>query len=88
MENIINMSIKEGYFPDKLKLAEITLIFEKKDGLDKENYSVLNNVSKIFERIMYHQINDFMTDKLSKQLTGFRKNHSEKYQAVGVPKVS
>ena len=82
------MSIKEGYFPDELKLAEITLIFQKKDGLDEENYSVLNYVSKIFERIMYHQINDFMTDKLSKQLKGFRKNHNEKYQAVGVPKVS
>ena len=88
MENIINVSIKEGYFPDELKLAEITLIFQKKDGLDEENYSVLNYVSKIFERITYHQINDFMTDKLSKQLKGFRKNHSEKYQAVGVPKVS
>ena len=88
MENIINVSIKEGYFPDELKLAEITLIFQKKDGLDEENYSVLNYVSKIFERIMYHQINDFMTDKLSKQLKGFRKNHSKKYQAVGVPKVS
>ena len=51
----------------------------KKDDLDKENYrpiSVLPHVSKIFERIMYHQVNDYMKDKLSEQLTGFRKNHS------------
>ena len=46
MENIINVSIKEGYFPDELKLAEINLIFQKKDGLDEENYSVLNDVKE------------------------------------------
>ena len=37
----------------------------KKDELDKENYrpvSVLPHVSKIFERIMYHQVNDYMKD--------------------------
>ena len=32
-------------------------------------------MSKVFERIMLHQINDYMKDKLSKELTGFRKNH-------------
>ena len=43
----------------------------KKDDLDKENYmpiSVLPHVSKVFERIMYHQVNDYMKDN--------RKNHS------------
>ena len=37
------------------KLADISPIFKKKDGLDKENYrpvSVLHHVSKIFEKIM------------------------------------
>ena len=77
--NSINLSIKKGYFPEELKLAEVSPIFKKKDDLGKENYrhvSVLPHVSKVFERIMYHQINDYMKDKLSKQLTGFRKNHS------------
>ena len=47
--------------------------------LDKENYKpvgVLPHMSKVFERIMYHQTNYYMKEKLSKQLTGFRKNHS------------
>ena len=73
--NSINLSIEKGCFPEELKLAEVSPIFKKKD-LDKENYrpvSVLPHVSKIFERIMHHQINDYMKDKLSKQLTGFRK---------------
>ena len=38
--------------------------------------SVLPHMSKVFERNMYHQINDYMKDELSKQLTGFRENRS------------
>ena len=80
--NSINLSIEKGCFPEELKLAEVNPIFKKKDDLDKENYrpvNVLPQVSKVFERIMYHQINDYMKDKLSKQLTGFRKNHSTQH---------
>ena len=42
----------------------------------KENISILPVISKVFERIMYNQIIDFMNAKLSEQLTGFRKNYS------------
>ena len=35
--------------------------------------------SKAFERTMYMQIDTFMRDKLSKLLTGFRKNHSTQH---------
>ena len=80
--NSINLSIENGCFPEELKLAEVSPIFKKKDDLDKENYrpvSVLLHVSKVFERIMYHTINDYMKDKLSKQLTRFRKNHSTQH---------
>ena len=76
--NNINLSIEKGCFPEELKLAEVSPIFKKKDDLDKENYrplSVLPHLSKVFERIMYHQINDYMKGKLLKQLTGFRKSH-------------
>ena len=76
---IINDSFKNGIFPDELKLAEVSPIFKKKDSLKKENYrpvSVLSHISKIFERLMYKQIEEFMQDKLSPLLTGFRKNHS------------
>ena len=74
--NSINLSIKNGCFPEELKLAEVSPIFKKKDDLDKENYrpvGVLPHVSKVFERIVYHEINDYMKDKLSKQLTGIEK---------------
>ena len=35
--------------------------------------------ASVFERVMYHQINDYMKNKLSKQLTGFRKNDSTQH---------
>ena len=74
--NSINLSIEKGCFPEELKLAEVSPIFKKIDDLVKENYrpgSVLPHLSKVFERFMHHQINDYMKDKLPKQLTGFRK---------------
>ena len=55
--------------------------------MDKENYrpvSVLPHVSKIIERVMYIQIENFMEDKLSKLLTGFRKNHSTQHCLVNM----
>ena len=73
---IINVSFENGHFPDELKLAEVSPIFKKNNDLDKENYrsaSVLSHVLKVFERIMYMQIDTFIGEKLSKLLTGFRK---------------
>ena len=41
-------------------------------------------MSKVFERIMHHQINDYMKDKLTKPLTVFRKNHSTQHCLSGM----
>ena len=87
LTKIINSSIRNECFPDELKAAEVTQIFKKNDDLDKENYrpvSVLPHVSKIIERVMYIQIENFMEDKLSKLLTGFRKNHSTQHCLVNM----
>ena len=62
LTKIINSSIRNGCFSAKLKAAEVTPIFKKNYDLDKENYrpvSVLPHVSKVFERIMYIQIENF-----------------------------
>ena len=76
IKKIINLSFENACFPDDLKLAEVSPIFKKNDDLDKENHrpvSVLFNMSKVFEKILYSQIDAFMQDKLSDLLTGFRK---------------
>ena len=48
--------------------------------------SFLSHVSKVFEKIIYIQIENFMEDKLSKLLTGFRKNHSTQHCLVNMLK--
>ena len=76
---IINESITEGTFPSELKLAEVTLVFKKLDCMNKENYrplSLLSHMSKVFERILYNQLNNFMKDKLFNILTDFREGYS------------
>ena len=53
-------------------------VYKKRDPLKIENYrlvSPLPYVSKVFERIIYQQINTYMKDKLSKCLAGFNKSH-------------
>ena len=42
-----------------MKYAEVTPIHKKDDKTDKENYrpiSILPNLSKVYERLMYNQI--------------------------------
>ena len=83
---LINNCLKKGVFPDDLKLADITPIFKKEDSLNKENYrpvSILPHLSKVFERILYKQIDSFMKNKFSPYLVfGFRKNHNAQYSLL------
>ena len=76
LHKLFNYSIKKSDFPQNLKLANITPVYKKNDPLDKTNYrpvSVLPVVSKIFERIMQKQINNFIVSFLSPYLCGYRK---------------
>ena len=78
----INSCLKEGVFPDGLKLADITPILKKEDSLNKENYRaviILPHLLKLFERILYKQIDSFMKSKFSPYLCGFRKNDNVQY---------
>ena len=65
-----------------MKKAKTIPVYKKDDPLKKENYrsvSLLPHVSKIFERSIYNQINNYMCDKLSKYITGFRKYHGTQH---------
>ena len=55
--DIINSSIRNGTFPEELKLAEVTSV----DPFDKVNYrpvSLLSHVSKVYEN--YFQSNQYI----------------------------
>ena len=68
------MSNKE--FPDELKLADITPIYQKDDPNKSKNYrpvSVLPAVSKVFEKITHDQIIQYINSFLTPYLCGYRK---------------
>ena len=65
----INHSLKGSTFSDELKQSEVIPVYKKLDLLQKENYrpvSLLPHTSKVFERVIYKQINNFMENKISK----------------------
>ena len=54
-----NEIVRNGYFPDKLKLANATPVYKKDDATQAKIYrpiSVLPTISKVFERILQKQL--------------------------------
>ena len=85
LTNSINYTTKNGEFPDKFKKTEVIPLYKKEDPLKKENYrpvSLLPHLSKVFERVIYKQINSYMEDKLSKYITGFQKAHRTQHSLI------
>ena len=82
LTNCINEAIKNKKFPDSLKLSNIVPVHKKKDATDKTNYrpvSILPLLSKVFEKVMYIQLYDYMENFLNQLLCGFRKAHSTQH---------
>ena len=60
---IINKSLTSGIFPDSLKIARITPIYKEGSRSDINNYrpiSVLPTLSKIFEKLVYKQLYNYL----------------------------
>ena len=78
---IINLSLHNGIVPDHLKIAKVIPIYKKGDPKASDNYrpvSVLSCFSKIFERIVYNRIHNFINKNnvMYKGQYGFRPGHS------------
>ena len=83
----INQSFCTGIFPDKPKIAKITLLFKKGDESIVDYYrtiSVLTALSKIFERIAFIQLYDYfnVNKLLYCSQYGFRKGHSTELATI------
>ena len=64
--NIINLSIKLSTFPEECKIAKLKPIFKKGARTDPKNYrpiSLLPLVSKIIEKSIHFQIEDYLNKK-------------------------
>ena len=83
LTKICSSSIENGtFFSQRLKCADVTPLFKKGSKFERTNFrpvSKLPAISKVFERIFFDQISDFMADKLSPILSGFRKRYSTQH---------
>ena len=78
----INQCISKSIFPSDLKLADVTPVYKKKSKNSKDNYrpvSILSNISKIYERCIYDQIQLFFDSLLSKYQCGFRRGYNAQH---------
>ena len=78
---IWNLSISRGVFPDAWKIAKLKPIYKKGKKTDPSNYrpiSLLPIISKVIERIVHDQTNEFLSENniLCNFQSGFRPNHS------------
>ena len=72
----INTTINKNEFLIYLKLADVISVFKNGSNNSKHNYrpiSILKNISKVYERVMFKQIGEFMENYFSKFQLGFRK---------------
>ena len=62
-----NICHETGSFPEDLKCAEVVPIYKKNDKKDKSNYrpiSLLSNISKVYERCMQEQLDEYFSGLL------------------------
>ena len=75
-----NVGISTARFSDIFKIkSRLNSIFEKKSGIDKENYSlvsILSVLSKIFDILVFKQLITFSEPVCSKYQCGFWEGNS------------
>ena len=77
-----NNSLSCFTFPTGMKYADVTPIHKKDDKTDKTNYrpiSILPNLSRVHERLMYNQIYPYFDSVLSEFQCGFRKGFNAQH---------
>ena len=83
----INFCIENSIFPSDLKVADVTPAFKKKSKTSKDNYrpiSILPNISKIYERCLYNQMQTYFDNILSKYQCGFHQGLNEQHCLVSM----
>ena len=81
LEVLFNESLATEQFPDKMKIADVVLLYKSKEHDIVDNYrpiSLLLTISKVLERIVYRRVYKFLNDtgQIYESQYGFRKKHS------------
>ena len=88
LQNIWNSEVlRKWYLPNKLKLADITSVYKKKDPTLVENYRpviLLISVWKTFERIIQKQYSNYVGEFLSPYYCRYRKRFNTQYSFLSL----
>ena len=81
LSHVINNSLSSGIFPKELKIANVIPLYKAGDSSRFTNYrpvSLLSTVSKVFEKIFYKRLLEFLRkyNILYNLQFGFREGHS------------
>ena len=79
LTDFIYSTILNGKFQYELKMVNVITIFKTDDPFEKANYrliSLLPSLSKIYEKLIYQQLNAYFENKLSPLLCGFHSRYS------------
>ena len=89
--HVLSLSIRQGVFPNELKMAKVLPIYKSDDKRQLKNYrpiSVLPFISKVFEKIVADSVIDFLEEvfltmsskkKSSNQLTPIKDSGQSTY---------
>ncbi|XP_075248360.1 uncharacterized protein LOC142341320 [Convolutriloba macropyga] len=82
---IFQTCLNKGKFPESWKTSEITPIYKENDKADITQYrpiSLLKNVSKVFEKVIFERLYPPIERTLSDSQHGFRKKRSAVLQLI------
>ena len=80
-----NYCIANGEFPDELEHVDVIPVHKKNEKCNKTNYrpvSILTNISKIYEKLLYDQLSKYFDNLLATNQCGFRKGFSSQYSLL------
>ena len=89
LADIFNLSFSSGVFLSKLKIAKVIPVHKKESKLFYSNYrpiSLLSNIDKIIEKIMYNRIYKFLDKNniIYSLQFGFRQHYSTSYALLNL----
>ena len=89
LADLFNLSFMTGVFPSVLKTAKVVCVFKKDSKLDYSNYrpiSLLSNVEKILEKIMYKREYTFLNKNsiIYNLQFGFRQQYSTSHALINI----
>jgi hypothetical protein len=89
LAHIFNISLREGVFPEKLKLCRVIPIFKAGNPLECDNYrsiSLLSSISKILEKIVAQKLISHLLDNglLYVHQYGFLPNRSTEHNLLQI----